>query len=55
MNEALSLKVYVYAGENLSSEAKIKLMSYGIQLGRYVSRGGVCSVSKLYHEYEDVT
>ena len=55
VNQVLSLKVYIYVGQNLSSQAKIKLLSYGIQLGRYIIRGGICSVSKLYHEYEQIS
>jgi hypothetical protein len=54
IKEQLSMAIYIYAGENLSSFAKMKLMSCALALERYITRGGVCAISKLYHEYEDI-
>jgi hypothetical protein len=48
------LTLYIYAGENLSSLAKLKLITYATSLERYISRGGICSISKLYHDYEEI-
>lgn len=44
----------MYTGENLSSLAKLKLNAHATSLERYISRGGICSISKLYHEYEEI-
>jgi hypothetical protein len=54
LKDKLNLWIYVYTGENLGSVARLKLMSHAIALERYISRGGLCSISKLYHEYESI-
>ena len=54
IKENFSLWIYVYAGENLSSTAKLKLVSHSLQLERYILRGGISSISKLYHDYKEI-
>lgn len=30
-------------------------MTHAITLERYIARGGLCSISKLYHDYETIS
>lgn len=55
IKDQLLLTIYIYPGENLSSFAKLKLFSRAVDLERYISRGGICAISKLYHDYETFT
>ena len=53
--DQLSLDIFVYAGDHLSPEARLRLVSEAVGLERHVARGGMVAVSKLYHEWESYT
>jgi hypothetical protein len=54
IKEKFDIWIYVYVGENLSSTARLKLLSQSIQLERYIARGGTSCISKLYHDYKEL-